>query len=428
MVMTLVQPSSANLRIMKSHSLRTVALFGSMLFTALGVSLLVFRSDPGTTITTTDLGFCMGPAAQGILEHHKLGYPDPNFGWWTYARRMPVIPVAIALVSMISHRFAGYFFLKNFACWTFWIIGLLRLRRDFAIPDKLVFLAAAIVMLVPYNGNIASRPEIEEGYLVAALGLLYSLLLTAVETVDFVGIGALIALMYLTKSSMVVICGVTVVWVAVTQWKRSILRATLPAVGLGVAVLAWGWYTLAMTGVFAIGANESSWNGWNYFKANNPYALAMYPRVPLDKLDDTDLLIPPGPMDNEWQLSKAQFAAGREFVHDHPGMVLKMDLKKLYVICCDLKESPERVEGKTRPLVAASNLVNHLLVAVCIVLMGIHALKRRFGRAEMLAVVLIAAYLSPYMAGWVYMRHMVPIYSLLSMVLAIMLTAIHSDL
>jgi hypothetical protein len=406
---------------MEASYMRTALLFGLMSIAALGVSVLVFRSEARDTVATTDMGFLMGPAAQGLLEHHKLGFPDPKFGWWTYAGRMPVIPVSAALVSLISRRFGFYFFLKNLVCWSCWIMGLLRLRRHYSIPDKWVLLTAAVVLLVPYNTNIASHAEIEEGYLVAMLGLLYALLLTACKTFDFFKIGALIALIYLTKSSMVLICLASVMWVAAVE-RKSFVRATLPAVALGVAVLAWGGYVFAMTGMFAIGANESSWNGWNYYKGNNPYVLAMYPRVPLDTLDDNDLLIPPGTMLNEWQLSKAQFEAGRRFVNHHPGAVLQLDLRKLYVICCDLRESPERVQGRTRPLVAASNLMNHLVMAGSIVLMGRRAWKRSMGRAEMLSIVLIAAYFPPYFAGWVYMRHLVPIYSLMSMVLAIMLT------
>ena len=387
----------------------------------MSVSAFVYQSFKGEIHSSTDLGFQMGPAAQGLLEHHKLGYSDETYGWCTFSRRMPVIPVAIALVSEISPRFGLYFVLKNLVCWSLWIGGLLRLRKYYAIPDKWVLLAAAIVILNPHNSSIANHAEVEEGYLISMLGLLYALLLTVVKTVDFAKIAILIALIYLTKSSMFLICAATVVWVAIVEWRRSRLRSALPAVGLGIAALAWGAYIFFMTGVFAIGANESSYNGWNYYKGNNPYALEMYPRVPLDLLDDNNLLMPTGPVHNEWELSDAQFALGPKFSRAHTGMVLRMDLKKLYVICCDLGESPEQLQGHTRPLIILSNLVNHGSFAVCLVWIGIRAWKRKLGRAELLALLLVAAYLPPYIAGWVYMRQMVPIYDLIAVVLAIML-------
>jgi hypothetical protein len=53
--------------------------------------------------------------------------------------------------------------------------------------------------------------------------------------------------------------------------------------------------------------------------------------------------------------------------------------------------------------------------------MVLRAWKRRFSAAEALFLLLIPAYLASYLFGWVYIRHMVPIYSLASMVLAIQL-------
>ena len=207
-----------------------------------------------------------------------------------------------------------------------------------------------------------------------------------------------------------------------TEWKNSRVRAALPAMGLVLAILSWGGYVYAMTGVFAFGTDESSWNGWNYFKANNPYALALYPRITLDSLDEGTALIPPGTMHSEWELSHAQLALGRKFVHEHLDMVWEMDLKKLYVACCDLKDAPEWIPGHTRPLALLSNLVDHLAVAICLVWMGVRARQCRISRAEVLGLLLIAAYMVPYVAGWIYMRHMVPVYSLIAMVLAIQST------
>jgi hypothetical protein len=402
--------------------MKTSLLFGLMLVAAMGVSVLLYRSGNGIVKTTTEMGFGMGPAARGLLEQHRLGYPDVTYGWWTYARRMPVIPVFAALVSEVSDRFVVYFLLKNLICWTAWIYALLRLRKHYGISDVWILLAAAIVILVPYNGDVVNRAEVEEGYLVAMLGLLFALLLTAKRTIDFLGIGLLVALIYLTKSSMPLVCGVAVVWAAVMEWKKNRIRALLPAMGLVLAVVSWGGYIYAMTGVFAFGSDESSWNGWNYFKANNPYALALYPRITLDSLDEGSALTPPGPMHNEWELSHAQLTLGRKFVHDHPDMVWKMDLKKLYVACCDLKDAPERVPGHTRPLAVLSNLVDHLAVAVCLAWMGVSVRQRRISSAEVLVLLLIAAYMVAYVAGWLYMRHLVPVYSLIAMTLAIQST------
>jgi hypothetical protein len=92
------------------------------------------------------------------------------------------------------------------------------------------------------------------------------------------------------------------------------------------------------------------------------------------------------------------------------------------VASCDPKDAPEWIPGHTRPLALLSNLVDHLAVAICLVWMGVRVRQRRISSAEVLGLLLIAAYMVPYVAGWIYMRHMVPVYSLIAMVLAIQST------
>ncbi len=382
------------------------------------VSATVLRTYDSSARTIFDVGFGFGSAMQGLVMQHRMGYPDPFFGYWAYALRMPAIPVFGALVSLLSRSFAVFYTIKNVVCWGLWIYALLRIRRHFGIADRWIWLAASLVILLPYNGNIISRVEVEEAYLVALLCLAFALLLTVAGWVDYLGLALLVGILYLTKSSMPLLCGVIVAWAACTGWKRYRFAALLPALGLALAVVGWGAYIYANTGVVAFGVHESSMNGLNFVKSNNSYALALYPRVTLDVLDLSALGMYPK-KDDEWSLSNAQLAMGVRFDHEHPDMVLRMDRKKLWVACCDLFESPEKIPGKIRPLVVVSNLVDHLSMAVSLLWMGLRLRRRRLVSAEVLFLLLNAAYLTPYLGGFLYMRHMVPLYSLAAMVLAI---------
>jgi hypothetical protein len=96
-----------------------------------------------------------------------------------------------------------------------------------------------------------------------------------------------------------------------------------------------------------------------------------------------------------------------------------MDWKKFYVVCCDVKEAPEKIPGHTRPMVFVSSLINHLSVAICLLWMAVRAWKRQLTSAEVLALLMMTAYIAPYMVGFIYMRHMVPIYCLVALVLAV---------
>jgi hypothetical protein len=98
-----------------------------------------------------------------------------------------------------------------------------------------------------------------------------------------------------------------------------------------------------------------------------------------------------------------------------------MDLKKVFVACCDAKESPEKTEGHTRIAIVLSNVVSHATLACVFLLATVNLLRRRVSQAEVLAVLFTCAYLLPYFAGFLYMRHMVPIYGVMNVVLAIQL-------
>jgi hypothetical protein len=213
------------------------------------------------------------------------------------------------------------------------------------------------------------------------------------------------------------------IWMVI-RYRRNPKVVAIPILSMVLAVFGWGTYIHAVSGVFAFGADTSSWNGWNFYKGNNPYAYGLYPRVSLDTLDTDDRahgLLPFGPIHSEWELNHAQFKLARTYIREHPGAVLRMDLKKLFVACCDVKESPEKTEGHTRIAIILSNAVSHLTLACVLVLVIVNVLRRRVSQAEILTVLLTFAYLLPYFAGFLYMRHMVPIYGVMNLTLAVQL-------
>ncbi len=96
-----------------------------------------------------------------------------------------------------------------------------------------------------------------------------------------------------------------------------------------------------------------------------------------------------------------------------------MDMKKLWVACCDFGEAPQTIVGHTRKSVIVSNAVNHVLLA-CVFAVALWNIGHRNSKdAEQLIIVLTLAYLLPYFGGFLYMRHMVPVYGLGALVFTI---------
>jgi hypothetical protein len=282
-----------------------------------------------------------------------------------------------------------------------------------------------VLALAPYDLSIAGRVDVEEGFLFALIALSYAILLTTDGFLSALAAGLVIATIYLTKSSMLALCLAMTVWIVINHWRRKPGIILIPIVSLALAIASWGTYIEAVSGVFAVGAGASSWNGWNFYKGNNQYAVSLYPRVNLDILDHEEYahkLLPFVPVHNEWELSHAQLALGKRYVQDNPRAIVKIDLKKLFVACCDLKQSPEFSPGHTRKAVILGNVVNHLTLLCVFVVAVINLIRRQASGAEILAVVLTAVYVLPYFAGFLYARHMVPVYGLAALTAAVQLT------
>jgi hypothetical protein len=386
------------------------------------------RATPNNSLFNVGNGF--GPVIQGIVQQHRLGSINHDYGFWDYTHRMPVIPLLGAASYMLSPKASVFLLLKSLVFWSLFICAFFRLKSHFAIPTKWALVPIILLLLAPYDLSIAGRMDIEEGYLFAMIAMLFCFLLTMKGWGSALTTGVLIGLIYLTKSSMFLLCVAVTVWIVVKYWRKKPGLIVLPVVCLALAILSWGGYTKAVSGVFAFGTDSSSWNAFSFYKGNNSYSNALYPRTNLDTLETEDglhRLLPFVPVHNEWELSHAQLAMGQKFIHDNPGAVVKMDLKKLFVACCDLGEAPQMTPGHTRGLVVLSNMVNHLTLACVFVFAVVGIIRRKASEAEILALIMALFFVFPYLAGFLYSRHMVPIYGVMALTAAVQLKRWHDQ-
>ena len=389
------------------------------------VSIYAASRELNLNASIFTLRFGFGPAIQGLIQQHRIGTPNETYGWWCYASRMPLIPILGAISYTLSPKVGAFLILKNLLFWPIWIYAYLRLKHYYDISNKWALVPLVVLLLSPHTLSTAGKIEGEEGFLFSLLGLLFSLLVTmGAKPFSAVPAAATAAAVYLTKSSMLPLTLVVALWICFKCRKDSAQSVLLPLAIIALAILSWGSYTKAESGVFAFGADSSSWNGWNLYKGNNPYAYALYPRVNLDVLDDEDYahrLLPFAPVHNEWELSHAQVDLAQKYIRENPGLVLKMDLKKLFVACCDLGESPKIKAGPTRVGIIMSNAVSHIMVAFVVIAVAVNVFRRQVSEAEIVAVLLMCAYLLPYFAGFLYMRHLTPIYGVMVLASAIQL-------
>lgn len=388
-------------------------------------------SIPGDSVFGLAYGF--GPSVYSLVQLHRFGMFVGEHGWWAVALRMPFITLFLAGLSQISTNLTFQFLAKNIVFYSLVLLALGRLATQYCISYGRQLLILLVLLLIPFNILLGCRLEVEEGYLLPLMLILYAFLLVQKNTADYLWCGLATATIYLIKSSMGPLCLVVVSWTVLNDLRRyrSVrLRSLVPLIALVVAIITWGGYVKVRTGRFAIGADESSWNGENLYKGNNPMALQYYPYVSLDLLVSARLLPIPVDPHNEWELNDAQRAMGVEFIKEHPGDVLRMDLRKAWVLLAQIRESPTPVIvnfpnfvlQKDRKTVMLSNAIDHLIFAGFIVLAAMDLRKRRLREYTALALVLGAAYLTPYFAGFLYQRHLVPLFGMVILALSLRLS------
>ena len=83
--------------------------------------------------------------------------------------------------------------------------------------------------------------------------------------------------------------------------------------------------------------------------------------------------------------------------------------------------------GHTRRLVVMSNLVNHLTLACVVIFALTGVIRRQVSEAEVLALIMLVFFLFSYIAGFLYSRHMVPMYGVMALTAAVQLTRWRND-
>jgi len=382
----------------------------------------VSMADSGNSVFGLAYGF--GPAVYNLFKLHRFGLIDPDHHWWAFALRMPFIPWFLEMLTAVSTNLTFQFLAKNILFYSIFLFALARLAAQYRISYRGQLGIVLAVLLIPFNALTGCRLEVEEGYLFPLMLVLYILLLIEKSKADYIWCGLVTAAIYLTKSSVGLLCLVAVLWVIFADFRRYRsfkFRSTLPLIALLIAIVAWGSYVKVRTGRFAVGADESSWNGENFYKSNNRYVLELYPYKTLDTLEHTGRLPVSGTVHDEWELNDAQRSLGMQFIHEHPGDVLRMDLRKARVLFFEIRESPGPVRGKDRITVMISNAIDHILFALFLGFAVLDLWKGRLAEYTVLALVITVTYLTPYFAGFLYQRHLVPLFGVVVIALCLRL-------
>jgi hypothetical protein len=293
-----------------------------------------------------------------------------------------------------------------------------------------------LLFVDPANLLMLVQLTSEESFLMPAMALAGALLFGWRSqqwlAADFAVFAIIVGLLPLTKSSALPAAAVLAAIALLTQTARPALR-WLPAGALVAAVMAWGTFTWASGGHFALG---SSLNGYNLHQGYNEHYGEIAPRYHPDLMVARGQIKLTAPVANEWEFDKQFQDRAMAFVRQHPLTSLEYLGIKIYVAL--FKLTPEyRPEGGEdgfflpKHLIVTAGLVFDRLLLWGTFLYAASTVWRTVQRggwralrkdpASMAATAVIAVTLSwtfPFIVAFSSYRHIVPLYYFLAAYMA----------
>ena len=83
---------------------------------------------------------------------------------------------------------------------------------------------------------------------------------------------------------------------------------------------------------------------------------------------------------------------------------------KVHLIITNLKKNAQVFPIKGYNTIRYSNITNKIILFISVFLIIKNIINRKFRDDDMLFLIILLSFIFPYFLGWVYTRHMVPLY------------------
>jgi hypothetical protein len=231
---------------------------------------------------------------------------------------------------------------------------------------------------------------------------------------------------YLIKSALLPVGAVTVAVVLGAALRRRNRLVALAAIVTAAAPLGWGLYLQEATGRFSV---MSSYDGENFLRGWNPTANAVYPRVHLDRLTDSKVIVTPDgnrytlqpfpgreAYPSEWTWNDASRAAGVAWIKAHPDQAGTFLLRKAANYFLSIRSTPRQDTATPEPVGSIDRLQDvietvwlvelRLFQLLTLAVAGYLLVRSPRDRFTVLVVaVLNAGFAAPFIIGFNYERH-----------------------
>jgi hypothetical protein len=356
-------------------------------------------------INYESLHFFFGGLTKNLIE--KDEFYQNIYGINFYLSRMPLIPLFLKWSYLyISKKFLIILLVKNYLIFSILFYFLYKFLKKHA----LVFIVFLILFYNPYNTFMIIRLIPEEGILAILILSLYITLLQ--KEVNFKVLALLIVAIYFTKASQFLFCYIFSI-IPILIFKNRLKY--LPLLLIFISYITWTSFAYIKINKFITPFSITSISGLTLSVAYHEKFLQLYPNQSPDLLVNDIVkkkIDKINSFENEIEFNRSFKEDIFLKISNDKNFVLKSFLKKIHVLFLNVKYDAQNINSNKFEKIRYSEIPNKIVLFLSILIFLIAMIKKMLRKEDLYFITILSVYLIPYLIGFLYTRHLVPIYVL----------------
>ena len=388
-------------------------LLASLLFSYLYIERFDYIIDEYNNLVFKKIPFGHGPLIHNLIFNNTYegGFLDRIY----IIQKLPVLPILLYLLSLISHNFYFIIIAKNVLLFSVLIFFLSKYLNSNKIDIKKKYIYL-IVYLIPYNMFVTLNFEYADSVLAILLPSLFLILLSKDKN-KYLFSSFILFFLYLTKNSTLFLCFIIPIYSIFFEKKieyRS--QKYLILIGPILATIIWASFSYLKTDRLAYGSNMLSVNSLGMDIALNKSFSNYFPDKSLDLIHNK--INHPRNITNEWELSDYYKDKNYEYLSKKENLIdyLSTFPKKILFIFFHIKRdsSLPDIDGNFDNSVRYSLIPNKIFLNISIILSTILIIQqckiKKFKiYDDFMFLLFLASYLLPFILAWSTSKHLVPV-------------------
>ena len=322
-----------------------------------------------------------------------------------FAGRLPFIPYFISFTYLfISDNFFIIYIIKNII---FFSLIFLLLKKIFK-KNIYILLILLFIFYNPYNLGISLLIVPEEGYINYLIISLFLIFYSNIKHRE-IYLSLLLSVIYITKGSICFFVYTFAIYLFFSEKKK------LPMLSIMICFVFWSLFVYQKTNKLITPFSLVSIGGVTLASANNEKFLSVYPLESPDVLYDEILdqnLKNTKKIRNEFEFDSYYKDYTLNFIRNNLDIFLKGVIKKLNVIFFNIKRDAQTKGSDNYNKIHVESILNKVLFLLSFFIIIKNIFRGKFSKIDNFCIIFFISYLFPFIVGFVYSRHLVPLYTL----------------